>query len=395
MSFCFRCVLARSGCFFCYETVTGSCSGSHIKRKLGRVITFLLPDKNARSYCKRVRESGRFDRRFYRKSNPRLRTLFWLAPERHYVLFGERAGLCPNPEFSPLAYANDCTRARKPPNFRPFDHFLKTGCKPCIVRHPQHTEFPNIAPTDRPAARAPVAIVLHLFYHDMWPEFEHRLKRQSFEFDLFVTVTGDPSQAKSITSQIRSRFPRARIWRFPNLGRDILPFVYLNQSGIFSQYLAVCKIHTKRSPHLSDGGQWMRSLTDAVLGSPARTADRLNTFLTSPNAGVWAGDGQIRAGKNWWGCNQNRTMELLRRLDPALKGTSLQFPAGSIYWIKPDVLSKLAKLNIGPLDFEPERALVDGTTAHAVERSVGFLTTAAGLQMWEASRLDRMFKSGA
>jgi lipopolysaccharide biosynthesis protein len=66
----------------------------------------------------------------------------------------------------------------------------------------------------------------------------------------------------------------------------------------------------------------------------------------------------------------------------------LRFPAGSIYWVRDDVLKALADLRLSAEDFEPEQALVDGTTAHAVERLMGWLALSAGRRLLPASALD-------
>ena len=80
--------------------------------------------------------SGQFSRDFYLASNPRLRRLFRLAPERHYVLFGEAAGLSPCAWFSPRAYLYNnpdlpsalfSDTPPKGPAIRPLQHYIETG----------------------------------------------------------------------------------------------------------------------------------------------------------------------------------------------------------------------------------------------------------------------------
>jgi lipopolysaccharide biosynthesis protein len=65
----------------------------------------------------------------------------------------------------------------------------------------------------------------------------------------------------------------------------------------------------------------------------------------------------------------------------------LRFPAGSIYWIKPALLNRLARLELKAADFEPEQALLDGTTAHAVERLLGVMAQDLGFDIIEARAL--------
>ena len=68
----------------------------------------------------------------------------------------------------------------------------------------------------------------------------------------------------------------------------------------------------------------------------------------------------------------------------------LRLPAGSIWWARPAMLRRIADLDLGAAGFDPERALVDGTTAHALERALGPLTEASGLQLLQGRDLDRL-----
>ncbi|MFC3119955.1 rhamnan synthesis F family protein [Jhaorihella thermophila] len=100
-------------------------------------------------------------------------------------------------------------------------------------------------------------------------------------------------------------------------------------------------------------------------------------------------DGQLVEGDAWWGINRLRAEALLNRAGLSTEGRVLRFAAGSIYWIKPTLIARLAALNLKAEDFEPEQALVDGTTAHAIERALGVLADAAGLGQLESRDLDR------
>jgi hypothetical protein len=360
------------------------------------VLRFLVPTMAGCGYARLLRRSPEFDRDFYIASNPRLRRLFRLAPERHYALFGEAAGLCPNPGFSPRAYLfhnPDLEAAGMPP----LRHYLEQGRAEgrivLVAGDPDDAAtlaLPQVGPADRPDPAAPVAVALHLFYHDMWPEFAALLARQSFGFDLYVTLTGQPADTAATAADIRAAFPGARVWAMPNHGRDIFPFLHLAGSGLFHGYGAVCKLHGKKSPHRGDGDAWRQSLAEGILGDPDRTRDRLRAFLAEPQAGIWVGDGHLARGDDWWGINRDRAGVILARAGLDIRGRGLRFPAGSIYWIAPALLDRLTALSLSAADFEPEQALVDGTTPHAIERALGVLADAHGLAMRESADLDRM-----
>ncbi len=362
-------------------------------RRVRIVLRFLFPTPAEREYARLLRGRPEFDRAFYLASNPRLRGLFRLAPERHYVQFGEPIGLCPNPGFSPRAYLfhnPDVAAAGHPPLL----HYLRQGRgegRTVMLRTGGGPlpDLPAIAPTDRPDPPAPVAVVLHLYYHDMWPEFAALLRAQRFAYDLYVTLTGSPEETAPTAAAIRTVFPRARVWAMPNRGRDILPFLHLAQSGVLAPYAAVCKLHGKKSPHRGDGDAWRQRLARGVLGDPDRTQARLEAFLADTASALWVADGQLVEGDAWWGINRLRAEALLNRAGVSTEGRVLRFAAGSIYWIKPALIARLAALNLKADDFEPEQALVDGTTAHAIERALGVLADAAGLGQLESRDLDR------
>lgn len=366
-----------------------------LRRKIATLARILHPAPADRAYLRRLRRSGLFDAGFYRRANPRLHPLFRLMPMRHYVLLGEAIGLCPNPGFSPRAYLfHNPDLAGTDAAARPLLHYLDTGRaagRPTLwpedARSGNAHPLPRVTPADIPAAPAPVAVVLHLYYPDFWEEVAPVLAAQDLAFDLYVTLT-DGSAAAGLAARIRAAMPQARIWVMPNLGRDIFPFVHLLNAGLFQPYRAICKLHSKASPHRADGADWRRGLVAGVLGAPGPTADRLARFLSDARAGLWVADGQRHRGEDWWGTNRPRTAELLARAGITPLPRPLCFAAGSIYWVKPAALAPLRGLRLGQRDFEPEQALVDGTTAHALERGIGLMLAAQGLAIRETRELD-------
>jgi hypothetical protein len=66
----------------------------------------------------------------------------------------------------------------------------------------------------------------------------------------------------------------------------------------------------------------------------------------------------------------------------------LEFPSGSMFWGRSDALRKLLGLGLQFEDFEEEAGKVDGTLAHAIERSYLFFCEAAGYKWAKVSRRD-------
>lgn len=370
-----------------------------LRRKVSTVLRYLFPTAGDRAYLAALKDSGLFDRAYYLDSNPRLNPLFRIWPERHYIQLGERNGVCPGAAFSPRAYLfhNPDLSGLS----RPLLHYIETGrAEGRVVLAgrvpggvPRMPRLPEVVP------RARLAVALHLYYPELWEGFAKLLAAQSFDFDLFVTLTerpdleatgpAGPTGTAGLAARIGEAFPGAHVWTLPNHGRDILPFLHLVNEGVLTPYRAVCKLHGKKSPHRADGDQWRQQLVAGVLGDPARTRARLERFLADPSAGIWVADGHLHEGDEWWGANRAPAEALLAARGLALAADGpLRFPAGSIYWARAEVIAALRRLDLGPADFDPEQALVDGTTAHAVERLMGHVAALAGTGLREGRMLD-------
>ena len=355
-------------------------------RKLTR---FLFPGRRDRAYIRKVRRSGLFDAAFYTSHHPGMRWIFRQFPIRHYVTIGEREHLKPNPDFAGsiyLRYNPDVANAGIPP----FLHYVEIGHRELRVTKELPEPVPSLIQAmprigDAGAAAAEVAVVAHVFYHELWDEIADTITAAGIPFDLYVTITDKGAETDALVLRIRERFPNARTLRYPNRGRDVLPFVHLVNAGVLDGYAAVCKLHTKRSPHREDGDAWRRHLIGNILPAGC-TGTTLARFLALPDAGIWVADGQHFRSPEWWGSNEERVAQILARVEVRLQG-DLAFPAGSIYWLKPSLVAIIKALMLRPEEFDVEAAQLDGTLAHAFERALGFLVAAGGLRVVETGEI--------
>lgn len=361
---------------------------------LGRLLRFarvMMMTPSERAYLRSIKASGMFDPVYYRGAYPQLNPLYLKYPEKHYIAFGESMGFRPNPDFSPFAYLRynpDVAELGIPP----FRHFIDAGHREVRITKelPEIVALPDIdVPVlrfdpDRP--KAPQAIVVHMYYPDLWEEFRETLSRVDIPFDLFVTITWRGDETIELKDRIQADFPSAWVMAVPNKGRDILPFLTLVNAGAFTGYRAVAKFHTKKSPHRADGDEWRRHLIDGILPETG-LAEKLDSFVADTDSAFWVADGQHYTGLEWWGSNLERTKQVLARVEITIPDGILSFPAGSIYWVKPLMISMLRSLNLHADLFETETAQVDGTLAHAVERVLGFLVLAAGQRIVQFSQI--------
>ena len=359
---------------------------------LETIVALAFPNPAQRVALFEIARIGDFDHRHYRPQIPGNHWLYALFSRRHYAVFGERLGLSPNAYFQPKAYLRlnpDVADA----GVSPYWHWLTKGRSenrrifdaPAPAPIPTRYHVP-ITPRNR-SVRADFACHIHVHYQELWVEIQNILSGLSLELDIFVTLSYCGPETVELKAQIENDCPDAEVFIVENRGRDILPFLRLLNAGVFDDYQAVCKLHTKRSVHRADGDRWRRRLIRGIV-SP-KTPHLLAKFLADTNLAIWAADGQILRSKKWWGTNKCRTEGLLHRIGLKINSDCPYFPSGSMFWIKPFTLGLLKSLQLDANDFEDETGALDGTTAHAVERVVGELALAAGQTIIETSELSR------
>jgi lipopolysaccharide biosynthesis protein len=359
--------------------------------RIGRIMRFHFPTKQERAYMEAVRASGLFDPVFYRGAYPGINGMYQRDPLRHYVLYGEARGFRPNPDFSPVSYMRynlDVART----GMGAFHHYVVSGQHEDRITK-EMADMEGLPRIDPPVLRfgegragARFAVAVHVYYSDLWPEFARTLERLPIAFDLYVTLTYRGDKTDELAETIRAQFPSAVVVPFPNRGRDLLPFVMLVNSGAFDGYEAVCKLHTKKSPHREDGEHWRRHLIAGILPETGLQS-LLDRFIEDEGAAFWVADGQHYESSEWWGSNFEVTQSLMRRLEVEITRDALSFPAGSIYWMKPLMVSLLKSMSLRPEDFASEQAQVDGTLAHGLERAMGFLASSTGQGVRQTSQL--------
>lgn len=355
----------------------------------------MKPSLQEKKWIAAIKKSGRFDREFYRH---------WYGDdsnigrnlEQHYITTGEMKGYWPSREFCPALYL-DANPDVSEAGVSPFFHYVTSGLKEERFLRPQalswngedeKNEFPKIDLSDSPASKKPYAVVVHIFHYEMWLGIAEKIDSLEGECDLFVTVTQRPDHSfDELSVTIKNAFPEAVIFQCPNHGRDILPFLRLINSGLLSDYRAVCKVHTKKSSHIEKGGAWSEHLLASLLPGRSDCRDLLERFIANKRCGILTADGQKKTGMEWWHGNRGRTLNLLARVGIPADPKQLCFPAGSMYWLKPKIVEALKRLQLCGEDFEPELGQGDGTTAHAVERVFGYLAESESLEVMEIGEL--------
>jgi lipopolysaccharide biosynthesis protein len=247
------------------------------------------------------------------------------------------------------------------------------------------------APSRRPGDSRPrIAIVVHLFYPTLWPEFSARLASLATPFHLIVTT---PLTDAPFHAAIRARFPDAEIVVTANRGRDVGPFLQLLHDGRLDAFDLVGKLHGKQSAasgHLALLGHvWRRASLIDLAGSEAAVARIVAAFDADSDIGMIGSPrfrlpGARMSTEAAWGANQAATLALARRLGVSPETFRLDYFAGTMFWVRRSVLEPMRGLGLTLADFPEEDGARDGALQHACERLFGALPALSGKRLADA-----------
>ncbi len=226
-----------------------------------------------------------------------------------------------------------------------------------------------------------LAVVVHLFYADDWPEFQRALAELPPHTQLFVTTPVD--KLAWVRRIVTTDVPSATVVGVHNRGRDLGALVALLQAHDLGGFDHVLKLHTKRSPHLgpAEGVRWRRSLIRHLL-PPGRVSDLLASLEAAPDVGLAGPLPWMVTVKDAYGLGSNAPglQALADRLQVRADPLEMHFVQGTMFWVRGAVLAQLRDAGLTQEDFEAEAGQLDGTLAHALERGFALLALKAGLR---------------
>lgn len=229
-----------------------------------------------------------------------------------------------------------------------------------------------------------LATVVHLYYLDLWSEISEVLFRLPSHTEIFITTTDNQIQA--VRECVLADFPGAKIYGFPNRGRDLGPLLELMKVQRLEDFDLVLKIHSKKSVHLQSKGKdlgqfWRRKLLNQLIPSWG-IADVIGFFDRQPHVGM-AGPAEYLLPVSTAFYNQGTVRwfeRLLQKLGRPVNSDLESFFAGTMFWARGQVFGALGSLGLHQTDNETEFGQTDGTLAHALERMFPLLARSVGLQ---------------
>lgn len=223
-----------------------------------------------------------------------------------------------------------------------------------------------------------IGVHLHAFYVEACAGLLHTLQQSLPHGQLLITTDSEHKKAKlaGMISQLGAAEAAPGLWTHtivvtPNQGRNVLPLLREGWPGLRNCDL-VLHVHTKQTPHQSFGELWSRELIRTLAG----TADQVNAVTAA-----FAADQQLgmviprpcEAIRPYlhWGANFELACWISQALWPQRQlsiEAPLAFPAGMMFWFRPNALEPLIAAEAFMQSPPQEPLLDDGTSLHALER---------------------------
>lgn len=238
-----------------------------------------------------------------------------------------------------------------------------------------------------PARQRPArpCVVIHAWYPDVFAELLRKVQATGLQWRVVVTTPHE--RHAEIQQVLAASGVEAEIHSFANHGRDILPFLQLAEALLEDGEDIVLKLHTKRSTHRNDGDQWRNELVDRLL-APERAALIVEAFDADPGLGLVPPEGHVQRLDYFWGANERNVQGLLSRFGlPQADTDNDTFIAGSMFWVRLEALRPMLDAHLQPSLFDEEAGQVDGTLAHAIERTFTLVARYAGYRQQDAADL--------
>ncbi|WP_139247713.1 glycosyltransferase [Hyphomicrobium sp. CS1GBMeth3] len=224
--------------------------------------------------------------------------------------------------------------------------------------------------SSRPArsnAKPQIAVVFHVYHKNIAPDCLQYVDNIPHEYDLFIT-TSHPGDDPEIEA-LRRAHPRATVFRFPNTGADIGPFLSLTST--LCNYDLVCKVHTKRNVG-KWGNLWRDYFLYSMLGSEHISDQIIDAFRTDPDLCLAGPAEFFKEGRR---NSVAPTWEQVKKFAIACGheqdiNKTWGFFAGTMLWLRPAILLKLARHVYDTPSYNTVFQS-DGAPEHGLERMIG------------------------
>ena len=220
-------------------------------------------------------------------------------------------------------------------------------------------------------AKHKIAIVLHVYYVDLWNFFKEKLDNLNIDFDLYITLCEEVKTVNFLSHTISNSFPSAKIFKFPNKGQDIGPFLQVFKEIRNKDYDFLIKLHTKKSKYdLPLGKKWRESLVNNLINSDSIIKKNI-AFLQNSDFKM--------CGSEDWLIDSN--IEVSRKR--FLNGDYYEFIGGTMFMVDFQVYKQFLTDKMIDTWYKkmPKGYVKDYSFAHDVERLLGKIIIDSGYKI--------------
>lgn len=214
-----------------------------------------------------------------------------------------------------------------------------------------------------------IAVICHLFYHDLAAEMRGLIENIPFPADLFFST--DMQAKKEAIEAVFADWGggTCEVRISPNRGRDIAPKL-ITFEDVYARYELVLCLHGKKTVTSTIGDDWRRTITDSLCGTPDVVRSIVDVFAGTPDVGmVMAQHFEPISEFVRWDGNFRDGRELARRMGiPLTLSQAYDYPSGSMFWARGAAIKPLLDLRLTFEDFPEEQGQMGLTIQHAIER---------------------------
>ncbi|WP_209508300.1 MULTISPECIES: rhamnan synthesis F family protein [unclassified Ruegeria] len=281
----------------------------------------------------------------------------------------------PVPGFNPLIYAEE--HGWKLSN-DPFISYIDEGCPEGRWKSEVINETSGIDPDVLRTTK--VALHIHAFFPDEVGNILTRLSANQVKPSLFVSAPQSQLElVKDVISPYNEQVVALRA--VPNRGRDIAPFLTEFGQEMAADFDIIGHLHTKKSGDVQDRkvvANWVEFLMQNTVGGkidPTMLDRIVTTMAKQPEVGIVYPDDPNLLG---WAKNKAIAGHIAQRLGITKLPQHINYPMGTMFWARADLIERFLELNLGWNDYPAEPLPYDGSSLHAIERLFGVAPASFG-----------------
>jgi hypothetical protein len=239
-----------------------------------------------------------------------------------------------------------------------------------------------------------ILVVVHGYYVDVAEEILGELEALGIPLRVLVT-TDHEEKVQAIKDRLHRLGLTGDVVLCPNRGCDVAPFL-IEGGRLVGDAEVILHLHTKKSPHDQAYAGWGGYLRRNLIGSRDIVLSILK-MLEDTNVGFVYSDhfSEVVDLRNW-GFDFDLARSLLNRVGIRLGADDpLEFPTSTMFWARREALDPLLEAGLRYEDFEEEAGQIDGTLAHAIERSLLHVAQSAGYSFTKVTAFDLASEAGS